>query len=399
MNNRNKTKEANHDEGKLVCIEIADATGHQTLMLSPQETEQFVSTQEGKWVFVDNRLIEAENLDNVDWNQAQSVRVMPGLVGGSNPPDLQTFFGLRVRSEEGKSTYHFVEREEDTHWSDGRSSRTQGFLHLFRESIDKNLKAIDLMESVINDSDGKIRIGRENILVFGDLASYAIPIQPVLDNFNNSFSANAISGLRPVEVHPRDKWIRNHKTACVQVESDLEIPSIDTLVSLLMGLKNDSVIFAQSNMSPLRNALIGLYGYGPSPISEQLCNYFKDEHGAILDDSNREFTIKGTDGWTWHFEYGDPEIHGFRISSIFRGNKRLHIEDSSSDVLYCINIEDVLNRCKTWPRALLDFNKNQFIGKCTFFRESIAKVWAPFRDELEANTDFDWEDEEDYFWD
>jgi len=84
-NNNMKNKQENmnnQDEGRLIKVEVADASGHQTLMLNPQETEQYVSEQKDMWIFVDNHLLEADNLSNVDWNEAQSVRIMPGLVGG-----------------------------------------------------------------------------------------------------------------------------------------------------------------------------------------------------------------------------------------------------------------------------------------------------------------------------
>ena len=84
-NNNMKNKQENmnnQDEGRLIKVEVADASGHQTLMLTPQETEQYASEQTDMWVFVDNHLLEADNLSNVDWNEAQSVRIMPGLVGG-----------------------------------------------------------------------------------------------------------------------------------------------------------------------------------------------------------------------------------------------------------------------------------------------------------------------------
>tara|TARA_B110000459_G_C16366432_1_gene383334 strand:+ start:358 stop:714 length:357 start_codon:yes stop_codon:yes gene_type:complete len=82
-NIKNKQENMNNqDEGKLIKVEVADASGHQTLMLSPQQTEKYVSEQTDMWVFVDNNLLEADNLSNVDWNEAQSVRIMPGLVGG-----------------------------------------------------------------------------------------------------------------------------------------------------------------------------------------------------------------------------------------------------------------------------------------------------------------------------
>ena len=67
---------------KLIRIEIADKTGHQTLMLSPEQTQEFVEQQDNKWIFVDNMLVRESDLHAVNWSETDSVRVMPGLVGG-----------------------------------------------------------------------------------------------------------------------------------------------------------------------------------------------------------------------------------------------------------------------------------------------------------------------------
>ena len=101
-NIKNKQENMNNqDEGKLIKVEVADASGHQTLMLNPQETEQYVSEQKDMWIFVDNHLLEADNLSNVDWNEAQSVRIMPGLVGGITELNLiSTILDLTNRNNE-----------------------------------------------------------------------------------------------------------------------------------------------------------------------------------------------------------------------------------------------------------------------------------------------------------
>ncbi len=80
-----KTEQASQDEGKLIKVEVADpAHGHQTLMLRPKETQEYLSTQSDKWIFVDNEFTQNENLSLVNWNTTETVRVLPGLVGGMN---------------------------------------------------------------------------------------------------------------------------------------------------------------------------------------------------------------------------------------------------------------------------------------------------------------------------
>ena len=83
MEQMNKKKEqANQGEGKLIKVEIADASGHQTLMLTPQQTQEFVCSHSDMWVFVDNNFQIAGNMSEVEWNSVETVRLLPGLVGG-----------------------------------------------------------------------------------------------------------------------------------------------------------------------------------------------------------------------------------------------------------------------------------------------------------------------------
>lgn len=87
---RKKTEQASQDEGKLIKVEVADpAHGHQTLMLKPEETQEYLSTQTDKWIFVDNEFTQSENLSLVNWNTTETVRVLPGLVGGMNDNESQ----------------------------------------------------------------------------------------------------------------------------------------------------------------------------------------------------------------------------------------------------------------------------------------------------------------------
>ena len=85
-----KTEQASQDEGKLIKVEVADpAHGHQTLMLKPEETQEYLSTQTDKWIFVDNEFTQSENLSLVNWNTTDTVRVLPGLVGGMKDNESQ----------------------------------------------------------------------------------------------------------------------------------------------------------------------------------------------------------------------------------------------------------------------------------------------------------------------
>ena len=78
----NEKQKHEMQDNKLIKVEIADASGHQTLMLKPPETIEVIENNSDKWIFVDNQLVEFEHVPEIDWNQAESVRILPGLVGG-----------------------------------------------------------------------------------------------------------------------------------------------------------------------------------------------------------------------------------------------------------------------------------------------------------------------------
>ena len=425
MNNTNKTN--NKQEAKLIRIEVADASGHQTLMLSPEETQEFVEQQDNKWIFVDNTLIREGDLNSVNWDEADSVRVMPGLVGGANKLiriEIADHTGHQTLMLSPEQTQEFIEQQDnkwifvdnmlvrendlgavnwsetdsvrvmpglvgglnsnqslleevltdsrkqvfppsaEKMWVDGRAERADGLIGCFEASLESNSKALALLKGVFEENSDSIRVGRNNIIILGDLASYCIPIKELLIPFHNVYSENSYSGFRTVEVHPKDHWIRKHKSACIQVKSDPQIPSIDTLTGLLLGLMNDRISFLDEKMFQLRNALIGLYGLETSPISDVMDEFL----GQIYDGFQRlngQFTVNGSNGWKWHIGFGDPEVTDFSISSSIReGPKRLIVEDTRSDGSYNWgNLELILDTVSEWPKAIKNGNDFDVLEK------------------------------------
>ena len=47
------------------------------------ETLQKVSDSPGSWVFADGQMVQSQQLENADWATVGTVRIVPGLVGGS----------------------------------------------------------------------------------------------------------------------------------------------------------------------------------------------------------------------------------------------------------------------------------------------------------------------------
>ena len=71
------------DSAITTKVEIADQTGHTTCQLTKSETLEKVSDSPGSWVFADGQMVQSQQLENADWATVGTVRIVPGLVGGS----------------------------------------------------------------------------------------------------------------------------------------------------------------------------------------------------------------------------------------------------------------------------------------------------------------------------
>lgn len=383
-NNENQTKQL---EERMIRIQIADATGHTALMLTPGQTQEFVEQQGDKWIFVDNKLVREAELDDVNWTEVESVRVMPGLVGGAGSEELNQSLLEEILCNSREEIFQY---EDGELWKDGRNHRANAFIQCFQSSLDSNSKALTLLKGVLEENPDKIRIGRNNILIFGDLGSYCIAIENLLLSFHNVYSQNSFAGFESVEIHPKDRWIRSCPTACIQVDSGRHIPSIDTLTGLVLGLMNDKLSFTTPDMRNLRAGLISLYGYDTSPISDVLENYLIQNYPS-LEKLDGEFVVSGTDGWKWFIGFSDPEITGYSISSSIKdGPKRLIVEDTRKDNMAWFCLETILEKVTKWPRELRqgdpDFifeNSAGFIRMC-----NSNKTFAKIRRDAYSNDSF-----------
>ena len=63
-------------------VEIADASGHSTVQMSQNELTEKVNATQGSWVFVNDQLVSAVDIAEMDLEAGSRIRLMPGLVGG-----------------------------------------------------------------------------------------------------------------------------------------------------------------------------------------------------------------------------------------------------------------------------------------------------------------------------
>ena len=67
-------------------VEIADASGHSTVQMSQNEIAEKASQTQGSWVFVNDQLVSAADIADMNLEAGSRIRLMPGLVGGQDTP-------------------------------------------------------------------------------------------------------------------------------------------------------------------------------------------------------------------------------------------------------------------------------------------------------------------------
>ena len=68
----------------MITVQLADTTGHPEMMLSQADTVEAIQQNSGggAWIYADNQLIQAGQVNEENLSTVSSVRILPGLVGG-----------------------------------------------------------------------------------------------------------------------------------------------------------------------------------------------------------------------------------------------------------------------------------------------------------------------------
>lgn len=94
---------------KKYIVEIADSTGHSVVEMTAPEIIEKANESKGSWVFVDNRLVEAKEIEELDISSDSKIRIMPGIVGGSTEEE-QTYT-VEVADKTGHSIVEMSKAE------------------------------------------------------------------------------------------------------------------------------------------------------------------------------------------------------------------------------------------------------------------------------------------------
>ncbi len=80
-------------------VEIADASGHSVVQMTQNEIADKATQTQGSWVFVNNQLVSAADIADMNLEAGSRIRLMPGLVGGQDVPT----FVVQITDKSGHS--------------------------------------------------------------------------------------------------------------------------------------------------------------------------------------------------------------------------------------------------------------------------------------------------------
>ena len=67
----------------MIKVQLADKSGHAQEMMSPAETVETIQQNSSSWIYADNQLVQADQVDEANLSTVSIVRILPALVGGS----------------------------------------------------------------------------------------------------------------------------------------------------------------------------------------------------------------------------------------------------------------------------------------------------------------------------
>ena len=72
----------NMDKNTLFNVEVADQSGHSVVQMNQDEIASKATSDNSAWVFVNDQLVSAADIADMNLEEGSRIRIMPGLVGG-----------------------------------------------------------------------------------------------------------------------------------------------------------------------------------------------------------------------------------------------------------------------------------------------------------------------------
>lgn len=67
----------------MIKVTIMDETGHTELMLDSSGVIEQIQEHSDYWIFVDEQMVSRAEVNEISWDDVESVRLVPALQGGN----------------------------------------------------------------------------------------------------------------------------------------------------------------------------------------------------------------------------------------------------------------------------------------------------------------------------
>lgn len=264
----------------------------------------------------------------------------------------------------------------------------RGKLDQFQNQIESSFTAMqtsfDYLMKTINKNPERIIFDVENIIVLGNLATYTIPVKSVLSKLKNPFVGGG--GLQATRTTRKGELKGKEANVCIQPDykNVSELPGCDVLDSYFLMLLNDDKFILQKDHSPLRRAMLILYGLSVSPASEVMKTWIESTTGGTYTPEESAIEIKGTHGWKWKVSDANPLVNGFTIWFKKKHQRKwTKVVTDSTNFEYNYHYDDVLSILELLsdsPRVLI---QDEPYASDEYFMQQVAKHHAPVAQRIE----------------
>ena len=261
-------------------------------------------------------------------------------------------------------------------------------LDQFQNQIESSFTAMqtsfDYLMKTINKNPERIIFDVENIIVLGNLATYTIPVKSVLSKLKNPFVGGG--GLQATRTTRKGELKGKETNVCIQPDykNVSELPGCDVLDSYFLMLLNDDKFILQKDHSPLRRAMLILYGLSVSPASEAMKTWIESTTGGEFKPEESAIEIKGTHGWKWRVSDANPLVSGFTIWFKKKHQRKwTKVVTDSTNFEYNYHYDDVLSILELLsdsPRVLIH---DEPYASDEYFMQQVAKHHAPVAQRIE----------------
>ena len=246
--------------------------------------------------------------------------------------------------------------------------------------------SFDYLLKTIENNPDRIIFGVDKIIILGKLATYSIPLEGLIQRMRNPYAGG--TGLNSTTATFKGKLDGKEASVCIQPDHQnvANLPGCDVLDSYFLMLLNDDKFIQQERHSPLRHALLNLYGLSASPASAAFKEFLNASMEATYIPEESAVEIKGTNGWKWKMSDGNPLVPGYTIwFKKPRQRAWKKVVQDTTEFEYGYHYDDVfsiLELLSDSPRVLVE---DETYASDGYFRKMVAPHYSPLEKRVIAD--------------